>query len=76
MTTTSRSPARLQRRRDVGERVRIANRHQHVAGTRLDLVERELGGEQQVERALVGAERRPAPRAARPAVNQQRRAPR
>ena len=41
---------RLQRRRDVSERMRIADRHQHVARTGVDLVERELRRGQQVER--------------------------
>ena len=39
----------LKRRHHVSQRMRIANGHQHVAGARLDLVERELGGGQQIE---------------------------
>ena len=35
----------------MGQRMRIANGHEHVAGTRLDLIEREVGRAQQVERA-------------------------
>ena len=44
---------RLKRRDHVSERMRIADRHQHVSRTSLDLVERELRGEQQVERVCV-----------------------
>ena len=64
MTTTSRSPGVCSAADHVRERVRIANRHQHVARTRLDLIERQLGGEQQVEarsrrrRSATGASRR------------------
>ena len=40
---------RLQRRRDVGERMRVADEDQHVAWTSVHLVERKLGGRQDVE---------------------------
>ena len=49
---------RLKRGRHVRERVRIANGHQHVAGTGVDLIERQFCREQQIERVVVGRSRR------------------
>jgi hypothetical protein len=55
MTTTSRSPGVCRAADDVRQQVRVADRHQHAAGTRFDLVGRQLGGEHQVERGFIGA---------------------
>ena len=43
----------LKRRRHVGQRMRIPNGHEHIARTRVDLVERQLGSGQEIERRVL-----------------------
>ncbi len=58
ITTTSRSPAALQRLAHVRQRVEMPHRHQHAAGARLGLAQREIRRREQLEGLAVGRARR------------------